>query len=94
MIIAVDFDHTLQLPDGKPNEVLISRLNTEQRKGNTIILWTCREGKRLNEALIFLQKNGFKPNLVNQNSPQAIAMLGHDPRKIYADIYIDDKNIR
>ena len=94
MIIAVDFDQTLQLPDGKPNEVLISRLNTEQRKGNTIILWTCREGKRLHEALIFLQKNGFKPNLVNQNSPQAIAMLGHDPRKIYADIYIDDKGIR
>ena len=94
MIIAVDFDYTLQLPDGKPNEILISRLNTEQRKGNTIILWTCREGKRLNEALIFLQKNGFKPNLVNQNSPQAIAMLGHDPRKIYADIYIDDKGIR
>lgn len=94
MIIAVDFDDTLQLSNGEPNRVLISRLNTEQRKGNTIILWTCREGKRLNEALIFLQKNGFKPNLVNQNSPQAIAMLGHDSRKVYADIYIDDKGIR
>lgn len=94
MIIAVDFDGTLQLGDGSPNENLISRLNTEQRRGNTIILWTCREGKRLQQALIFLQENGFKPNLINQNSPQAIAMLGHDPRKIYADIYIDDKGIR
>lgn len=94
MIIAVDFDGTLQFADGKPNLNLISKLLAEQRKGNTVILWTCRERKRLQEALLFLQKNGFRPNLVNQNSPQAIAMLGHDPRKIYADIYIDDKNIR
>lgn len=94
MIIAVDFDGTLQFADGKPNEELILRLKAEQRKRNTVILWTCREGKRLQEALLFLQKNGFKPNIVNQNSPQAIKMLGHDPRKIYADIYIDDKGIR
>ena len=94
MIIAVDFDGTLQFADGRPNQELIARLNTEQRKRNTVILWTCREGKRLQEALFFLQKNGFRPNLVNQNSPQAIKMLGRDPRKIYADIYIDDKGIR
>ena len=93
MIIAIDFDGTLQFADGKPNQDLLSRLNIEQRRGNTVILWTCREGRRLNEALLFLQKNGFRPNLVNQNSPQAIQMLGHDPRKIYADIYIDDKSI-
>lgn len=94
MIIAVDFDGTLQFPDKKPNVDLIARLNSEQRKGNTVILWTCREGRRLNEALFFLQKNGFRPNFINRNSPQAIMMLGHDPRKIYADIYIDDKSIR
>ena len=94
MIIAVDFDGTLQFDDGEPNRELLTRLAVEQRKGNTIILWTCRERKRLQEALLFLRKFGFKPNLVNQNSPQAIAMLGHDPRKIYADIYIDDKSIR
>lgn len=94
MIIAVDFDGTLQFADGKPNQELISRLIVEQKKENTVILWTCRERKRLQEALFFLQKNGFRPNLVNQNSPQAIQMLGHDPRKIYADVYIDDKGIR
>ena len=94
MIIAVDFDGTLQFADGKPNQDLLSRLRVEQKKGNVVILWTCRDGKRLNEALSFLQNNGFRPNLVNQNHPQAIAMLGHDPRKVYADIYIDDKSIR
>ena len=94
MIIAVDFDGTLQLPKQEPNRILIEKLRAEQRKGNIIILWTFREGKRLQEALNFLVKNGFKPNYINENAPQAIAMLGHNPRKVYADIYIDDKNIR
>ena len=94
MIIAVDFDGTLQMSDGSANQSLIARLKAEQKRGNIVILWTCRERKRLQEALLFLQNNGFKPNLINQNAPQAIAMLGHDPRKIYADIYIDDKSIR
>ena len=94
MIIAVDFDGTLQLPDKKPNQILIERIKNEQRRGNIIILWTCREGKRLQEALKFLVMNGFKPNYINENAPQAIKMLGHNPRKVYADICIDDKNIR
>ena len=94
MIIAVDFDGTLQFADGKPNLILISKLLAEQRKGNIVTLWTCRDGKRLQEALLFLQDNGFRPNFINQNAPQAIAKLGHDPRKIYADLYIDDKSIR
>lgn len=93
MIIAVDFDGTLQI--GKePNTPLIQRLIREQRQGNTVILWTCREGKSLREAVQFLYEQGFVPNGINQNCPQAIRMLGHDSRKIYADIYIDDKAVR
>ena len=64
-----------------------------QKQGDIVILWTCRDGKRLTEALNILAKSGFKPNLVNQNAPQAIQALGYDPRKILADIYIDDKAI-
>lgn len=92
MIIAVDFDGTLQLDGKTPNIALIQRLTTAQKKGNIVILWTCREGKRLSDAVAFLRSFGFMPNFINQNCPQAIKMLGHDPRKIYADIYIDDKN--
>lgn len=94
MIIAVDFDGTVQLPDGNPNVQLIQWLRNSQRNGNIVILWTCRAGTRLIDAVKFCQKNGFNPNYVNANAPQAIRMLGHDPRKIYADIYIDDKNAR
>ena len=94
MIVAVDFDGTLQLPDKSPNTLLIQTLARSQRRGDIIILWSCREGKSLAEAVEFLRKNGFVPNYVNQNAPQAIRMLGGNPRKIYADIYIDDKNAR
>ena len=91
MIIAVDFDGTLKIGDSL-NVALIRRLAAEQRKGNTVILWTCREGQRLREAVEMLQKCGFRPNFVNRNAPQGISKLGHDSRKVYADIYIDDKN--
>lgn len=93
MIIAVDFDGTIQV--GKQlNHMLIDRLIREQRAGNTVILWSCREGKSLLDALQILRSCGFAPNFVNQNSPQGLKILGHDSRKIYADIYIDDKAVR
>lgn len=91
MIIAVDFDGTLY-KKGVPNTALICDLRAKQAQGHIIILWTCRTGHRLNEAVKILRQNGFMPNFVNQNAPQAVAMLKADPRKIYADIYIDDKS--
>ena len=90
MIIAVDYDGTL-LIDGKPNTDLIQRLIQSQRSGATIILWTCRDGKRLREAVQSCGSHGLIFNYINENCPQAIAMLGHNPRKVYADVYIDDK---
>lgn len=89
-IIAVDYDGTLE-QNGAPNMRLISFLKRQQACGVTVILWTRRGGQRLNDALVKLRKSGFAPNYVNQNAPGAIAALGHDPRKIYADLYIDDK---
>ena len=90
MIIAVDYDGTLEI-DGQINLPLIEALKTAQRRGNTVILWTCREGKRLQEALRSLLGVGFRPNGVNNNAPETIRRFGYDPRKIYADVYIDDK---
>lgn len=93
MIFAVDFDGTLSI-DGTPNVGLINRLISAQRRGGKVILWTCREGRRLAEAVQFCAKCGLRFNAVNANVPEAVRMLGHDPRKIYADVYIDDKSIR
>jgi len=92
MIIAVDFDGTLY-KDNLVNVNLINRLKADQRNGNIVILWTCRDGHRLGEAVRILYEQGFKPNYINQNAPHIIKQLKYDPRKIVADVYIDDKAI-
>ena len=92
MIIAVDYDDTLVL-GSQPNLPLISRLIGAQRQGHAVILWTCREGKSLAEAVDTLAGYGFRPTLINQNHPSAVRALGRDSRKIYADVYIDDKAV-
>ena len=91
MIIAVDYDGILER-NGVMNDELIRRLSVAQRGGNVVILWTCRSGRRLADAVARLRSTGFVPNFVNENCPAAVAMLRSNPRKIYADIYIDDKN--
>ena len=91
MIIAVDFDGTIQLPNKEPNLRLISVLTARQRQGAKVILWTCRCGDSLGQAVRFCMKHGFRPDLVNQNHPAVIQRFGYDPRKVFADLYIDDK---
>lgn len=93
MIIAVDFDGTLQINE-TANVGLIQRLKRAQKQGDIVILWTCREGKRLADALLFLQSYNFKPNYVNSNCPEAIIRTKCDSRKIFADVYIDDKSAK
>lgn len=94
MIIAVDYDDTLVDCKGKVNWTLIKWLKQAQWAGDTVILWTCREAGSLAAALIKLRECGFAPNFVNCNSPERVQHSKCDPRKIYADIYIDDKAIR
>ena len=54
-IIAVDFDGTLCsdcYPDiGKPNLPLIELLKALKREGCRIVLWTCRCGRELEQAV-------------------------------------------
>lgn len=92
-IIAVDYDGTLE-NDSKMNMTLIGRLRAEQRRGSVVILWTCREGESLVEAVNCLRACGFRPNLINENDPDVIKKFGRNPRKVYADVYIDDKAVR
>ena len=93
MIIAVDFDGTLADTDATQiygaNENLIAKLIILRQKGNKIILWTCREGDRLNDAIEYCRKYGLEFDAVNDNLPRYKA-LGLNPRKIFSNIYIDD----
>ena len=95
-IIAVDFDGTLCeacYPDiGKANISLIEYLKQQRLYGNKIILWTCRANKQLTEAVEWCSKQGLVFDAINSNLQEVItAWTDGESRKIYADIYIDDK---
>ena len=46
------------------------------------------------EAVRMLNEAGFAPHWINRNAPEGIRRMGHDSRKIFADVYIDDKAMR
>ncbi len=96
MIIAVDFDNTIarttfpEIHGEMPGA--IATLHNFQKAGHTVILWTCREGKVLEEALLWLAQHNFFPDCVNGHTPAQLEKRGTNPRKLGADIYIDDRN--
>lgn len=94
-IIAVDFDGTLCTDCypkiGVPNRKLIHLLKRLQEEGSQIILWTCRCGEPLESAVAWCREQGLVFDKINENADEILALYGTDSRKIYADVYIDDK---
>jgi hypothetical protein len=95
MIIAVDFDGTLAFTEYPkilcPITRVVNYCKRRKELGDTLILWTCRHGESLAEAVEFCEKFGLTFDYVNENPPDRVSMYG-DCRKVYADIYIDDHN--
>lgn len=93
-IIAVDCDGTLwenEFPKvGKMKQDIIDKVNKLKDSGAYIILWTCREGKELEEVKQICKDNNIQYDKINENAPW-IKGFGHP--KIYADAYVDDKAI-
>ena len=93
-LIAVDFDGTLcvsKFPDiGEPNWSAINALKQRQMDGDIVILWTCREGHLLTDAVRWCKNHGLVFDAINENLPDKIKQYGNDPRKISADEYWDD----
>jgi len=96
MIIAIDFDGTIVENDfpkiGKPLPFAFEVIKELQEKGHNLILWTFRDGIQLREAVEFCKDNGIEFYAVNHSFPNENFDLAIS-RKIYADIYIDDKNV-
>jgi hypothetical protein len=63
-----------------------------QSEGHRLILWTYRNGQKLEEAVLFCKKNGIEFYAVNKNFPEE-NYDEKESRKIHADIFIDDRNI-
>lgn len=96
-VYAIDFDGTLcenNFPEiGSPNYSLIYHLIKRKKQGNKLILWTCRCGDRLKEAVAWCKTLGLEFDAVNENIPEIIEHWGGDGRKVFADVYIDDKAV-
>lgn len=101
MIIAVDFDGTLvehEFPKiGKPKMKVIKFVKELKDRGCKLILWTCREdiesGNYLSQAVEFCKQYGLYFDAINDNIQPYKNHLFTNCRKVYADLYIDDKNL-
>lgn len=95
-IYAVDFDGTLAFTDwptiSAPNTQVVELVKAIQARGDKWILWTNREGENLSAALEWLAANDLHPDAVNDNLPYIISFFGFNPRKVFAHVYIDDRN--
>lgn len=105
-IIAIDFDGTIvehKFPSIGPlipgAKEMINNLCDD---GHQIIIWTTRSSYSEIEVVEFLQNSGINYHYINQNAKKFIDLLQsqpmfgkyeHEPRKIYADIYIDDRSL-
>lgn len=100
-IVAIDFDGTLvidRFPDiGKPIYEMFDVCKKLKEAGVKLILWTSRDNVdgeyALDEAVQFCKNRGLEFDAVNENIKEVRALFGRDTRKVYADLYIDDKAI-
>lgn len=95
LVIAVDFDGTIvthmypKIGEEIPNSIYF--LKKIQEMGHLLILWTCREQAELIEAVTYCRSKGLHFDAVNTNAVTMPDNLAKS--KIYADCYIDDKNL-
>lgn len=105
IIIAVDFDGTIvehKFPAiGRLMPGAKQVLDKWYKEGHDIIIWTCRNISEpfhpewtdapISAVKRFLDDNDIKYTAINSDSPNIGFYL--QARKIYADVYIDDKNL-
>jgi len=97
--IAIDFDGTLcssAYPDiGEPNYDVIRSAIEEKRRGSALILWTCREGRLLADAVNACRRWGLEFDAINESTQEWLQHFGGgNPRKIGATEYWDDRAVR
>lgn len=92
---AVDFDGTLctnKWPRiGEPRYDIINWIKQLRDDGHKIILWTCRCGMPLVDAIVWCADHGLFFDAVNDNLEEHKLAFGGNSRKVMADYYVDDK---
>ena len=97
-VVAVDFDGCLfesKYPEiGRPKWNVINLAKNEKKNGTALILWTCREGRLLEDAVSACKSVGLEFDAINESLPEWLDMYGNDTRKIGADEYWDDRAVK
>lgn len=98
MIGAIDFDGTLvdhiwPDPTFRPRLATIARVKQRKAEGDKLILWTCRTGEALQQAIDYLRdEHDLTFDAHNENIPNPNYAFPTSA-KVYADYYLDDKAI-
>ena len=94
LIIAVDFDGTIvehMYPFiGRERTGALKTLKKLKDDGHRLILWTCRSGIPLADAVNFCTESGVTFDAINDNIK---GINFETSRKIYYDVLIDDRNL-
>ena len=98
MIIAIDFDGTIvenRYPEiGSERPFAIETLKLLQQDHHRLVLWTCREGQLLEDALSWCRDRGVEFYAANRDYPEETTDNNpHFTRKLKADLFIDDRNL-
>lgn len=70
---------------------LILWLKAQRRAGDKVILWTCRSEAMLAAAIVWCGTFGLEFDAVNANLPEIVETFGGDTRKVFANVYLDDR---
>lgn len=96
-IVAFDFDFTLAVTHWpeiiRPIQPIVEYAKQCKANGDQIILNTMREGEHLQAAVDWCREQGIEFDAINDNVPCMQEFYGNNPRKIFADEYIDDHNL-
>lgn len=97
MTIAVDFDGTIvkhRYPAiGEEIPFATDTLKLLIRERHQLIMWTVREGKLLEEAVVWCRERGVEFYAINKDYPEEGEAHKGFSRKVKADLFIDDRNL-
>jgi len=99
MIIACDFDGTLvehKFPAiGEPIVKTVEFIKDAKAYGHKFILFTCRAGDHLSEAIDWCLDHGLIPDAVNDDVREIKNSAFGQSKSVkpFAHLYIDDRNV-
>lgn len=98
MNIAIDFDGTIvehKYPEiGREIPFAIETLKKIQNDGHRLILWSCRTGSLLQDAVDYCRERGLEFYAANLDFPEEdVENNANYSRKLKVDMFIDDRNL-